>query len=192
MVVFCNTKGGVAHYASQLERKLNELKNDADCLVIHGGLNKHEKFWRIRFFCGDDDEFVSSTLFQILFSTNASNVGIDNHLINLIIRFGLPRDLMTYFQERGRGVRRQGSTARCFMYATMQSYVSIMSQILNFNKLTDTTDETDEQLELRGLGSSITPLSASAERQLQQRKDARENGSKKKTGKYDLSHHMRR
>ena len=197
VAVFCNTKGGVAHYASQLERKLNELSNDSDCIVIHGGLNKHEKFWRICFFCGTDEEYVEKVLFCILSSTNASNVGIDNDLINLIIRFGLPRDLMTFFQERGRGARQSGSSATCVLYTTVQSYVSIMSQILNHNKLTDTAEPTNEELELRGAGSSITPLSAKAQRQLTKRKDSKDKAKrstkpKKTAGKYDLSHHMRR
>ena len=41
--------------------------------------------------------------------TNACNVGIDDERINYCVRFGLPRDLNTFFQERGRGSRRRGS-----------------------------------------------------------------------------------
>ena len=131
VVIFCNSKSAVTHYATQLERKLDELDNDSMCIQITGALNKHEKFHRIRFFCGADGEFVPDASFRTLISTNAANVGIDNDHIDLIVRLGLPRDLMTYFQERGRGARQPGSVAECIIYSSMSSFVSIMTQTIN-------------------------------------------------------------
>ena len=120
-------------------------------------------------------------------------MGIDNDHIDLVVvRFGLPRDLMTYFQERGRTARRPGSAGRCVLYATMSSYVTIMSHILNYNKLTDTTDVSNEELEFRGAGSAITPLAASAQQLLQQRSDKQTTKKKTPTQPYQLSHSMRR
>ena len=136
---------------------------------------------RIRFFCGIDGEYVADSCFRTLISTNATNVGIDNDHIDLVVRFGLPRDLMTYFQERGRGARQPGSVAECIVYATMSSYVSIMSQILNYNKLTDDTDATNEELELRGAGSAITPIAKSAQKILENREASKNNTTKKRS-----------
>jgi hypothetical protein len=152
-----------------LERKLNELGNESDIIVIHGGLNKHEKFWRIRFFCGMDGEYVNETCYRVLLSTNASNVGIDHRLINLVVRFELPRDLLTYLQERGRGGR-LGTLALCILYATIESYANIIRQIYSSNQQEDERDVSVEELELRGMGSAISPLAQSARRELEQRR----------------------
>ena len=194
VAVFCNSKHAVTHLSTNLERKLDAKDNDSLCITIHGGLEKYEKFWRIRLFNGSDGEYYSESSFRVLVSTNAANVGIDNNHINLIVRMGLPRDLMTYFQERGRGARQVGSVAECILYASMSSYVSIISQILNYNKLTDTTDLTNEELEIRGAGSAITPLAASAKKQLEKRKDkaASKGKPKKRRSKYELSDSMKR
>lgn len=153
-------------------------------------------FWRIRLYTSSDGEFVPDTSFRVLLSTNAANVGIDRNHIDIIVRFGLPRDLMTYFQERGRGARKPRSTAECVLYASMSSFVSIMTQILSYNKLTDTTDLTNEELEIRGAESAITPLAASAQRQLERRRNKSKKNSqdtpKQPKSKYRLSHSMRR
>ena len=61
----------------------------------------------------------------------------------------------------------------------MSSYVSIMSQILNYNKLTDDTDATNEELELRGAGSAITPIAKSAQKILENREASKNNTTKK-------------
>ena len=169
IVVFCNSRQKSFHYASELERKLDEVDvTDVDVLVINGGLNKHEKFWRIRFFCGSDDEFVEGSRFRALVSTNAANVGIDSSSINMVARFELPRDLMTFFQERGRGGRK-GAPSTSIIYYNSSSYANIMSQILSYNNRPDQANPTEDELAVRGVNSAITPLANSA-RQLEQQR----------------------
>lgn len=58
VVLFCNSRDKTHKYASELERKLNESGEDYDLIVVNGQLNKHEKFWRIRLFCGDEEYYV--------------------------------------------------------------------------------------------------------------------------------------
>jgi superfamily II DNA helicase RecQ len=187
VVIFCNSRAKSVHYASELERKLNEIGNETDVIVIHGGLNKHKKFWRMRFFCGIDVEYVNETCFSVLVSTNASNVGIDHRLINLVIRFELPRDLMTYLQERGRAGR-LGTLALCILYATIKSYANIIRQIYSSNQQEDERDASIEELELRGMGSAISPLAQSARRELEQRRQA----TVRRANPYALSLEMKR
>ena len=46
---------------------------------------------------------MSNMSFRVLLSTNAANVGIDNNQIHMGIGLDFPRDLNTFFQERGTG-----------------------------------------------------------------------------------------
>ena len=62
VVVFCNSKGAVTHYMNELERKFDEKDNDSECIGIHGGLDKNEKFWRIRLFTSLAMESMSPIL----------------------------------------------------------------------------------------------------------------------------------
>ena len=79
VVIFCNSKAKSFHYVSELERKLDEAKMGADLIHIHGDLNKHDKFWRIRLFCGNNDTGIEELNIRGLLTTNAANVGIDDH-----------------------------------------------------------------------------------------------------------------
>ena len=115
VIVFCNSRGKADHFAKELERKLNDAGKKFDVIVITGALNKNEKFWRIRILCGNEEEFVGECSFRAGVFTNACNVGVDDSRINYCVRFGLPRDLNTYLQERGRGSRQPGSLST-FMY----------------------------------------------------------------------------
>lgn len=86
----------------------------------------------------------------------------------MVMRFELPRDLITYSQECGRAARVPGTVATCLLYANVESYSIIMKQILSIHDISD-EGETIEQLEIQGIGSAITPLSASARRRLELR-----------------------
>ena len=66
IVVFCNSKNAVTHFTTELERKLDEIENESLCIRIHGGLNKHEKFWLIRLFCGSDGQYLTDSAFRTL------------------------------------------------------------------------------------------------------------------------------
>ncbi len=63
-------------------------------------------------------------------TTNASNVGIDMHSIALQVQFEWPRNLLMYFQERGRGSLSQGVRSTCIVFADFASYIYLMRQLL--------------------------------------------------------------
>ena len=101
--VFVGSKAKSHHLLHELERKLDEALLTVDVIHVHGSLSKEEKYWLIRIFCAkiNVDELCS----RILLATSAANVGIDNELAKYVLQLGWPRDLCTYFQQRGRAGR---------------------------------------------------------------------------------------
>ena len=87
--------------------------------------------------------------------TNASNVGIDKHSISSQVRLEWPHNLLTYFQERGRGSRLQGERPTCILFGNLLSYIYLMSQII----LTSWVDSVSDQVtgEVEGFNSAILP-----------------------------------
>ena len=122
----CNSRKQSQHFRDNLERKLNKMKLNVDVLHINGALHKVDKFWRIRLFC--DETHIRNHDFRALVTTNAANVGIDKHSIALQMIFEFPRDLPTYFQERGRGSRTAGTRSTCIVYVDLASFVFLVTQ----------------------------------------------------------------
>ena len=87
-----------------------------------------DKFWRIHLYY--DKGHVQEANFRVLVTTNAVNVGIDKSHIALQVRFDWPRGLLTYFQERGRGLRQPGVRSTCVLYADLSSYVFLLCQLV--------------------------------------------------------------
>ena len=168
VVLFCNSKVKSFQYVADLERKLDEAKESADILHIQGDLHKQEKFWRIRLFCGNVAEEIDELNFRGLVSTNASNVGIDDNTIKLVVRFGWSRDLCTCFQEMGRGSREAGSLSTFLLLADLPSFDFLMGQALGAVATED--ESSDIQLEFAAATQSNTPLTKNAQQALDQRK----------------------
>jgi len=153
-VVFCNSRRQSHHFRDNLERKLNEMKLNVDVIHINGSLHKTDKFWRIRLFC--DEGHINEADFQLLVTTNAANVGIDKSSIALQVRFEWSRDLLTYYQERGRGSRKRGVRSLCILYADLSSYVFLVYQLLQGVDYADGTEERNAG-ECEGFNSAISP-----------------------------------
>jgi len=153
-VIFCNSCHQSQHFRDHLECKLNELQLNVDVLHINGSLHKTDKFWRICLFC--DEGHIQEADFRVLVTTNAANVGIDKSQIALQVRFDWPRDLLTYFQERGRGSRQRGVRSTCILYADLSSYVFLLCQLLRGSDHTDITVEAQSG-ECEGFNSAISP-----------------------------------
>ena len=109
-VIFCSSRHQSQHFRDHLEI-LNKLKLNINVLHINGLLHKTDKFWRICLFC--DEGHIREADFWVLVTTNAANVGINKSQIALQVQFDWPRDLLTYFQECGRGSRLPGVRSTC-------------------------------------------------------------------------------
>jgi hypothetical protein len=95
-------------------------------------------------------------------------VGIDNHSISLQVRLEWSRDLLTYFQERGRGSRSQGVTSTCILFADLASYIFLMSQLIMSSQVDEDTAAISDDVDR--FNSAISPS-----RHGQQRKQPDEN-----------------
>ena len=166
-VIFTNSRERAIHYTTELETKLNYGNVVSDVILIHGCLQKHDKFWRIRLFCSSSEPTTEVAL-RVLISTSASNVGIDNNKIRFGLRFGFPRDMSTYFQEKGRGSRRPGDPSVFILYADIASFEFIMINILG--GVNDTIDEDEEtetdRLRAVAMTAMSTPVRRNAESRL--------------------------
>ena len=90
-------------------------------------------------------------------TTNAANVGIDKLQIALHVQFDWPRDLLTYFQECGRGSRQPGVRSTCVLYADLSSYLFLLCQPVRGSEQTDITVESQLGVECDGFNSAISP-----------------------------------
>ncbi len=158
IVIFCNSRKQSQHIAFQLEKKLDLMKLSVDVVNINGSLDKIDKFWRIQLFC--DDRHSRQGQFCALVMTNASNVGINKHLVALQVRFEWPCNLLTYFQERGRGSRLQGAQLTCIVYADLSSYVYLRSLLFAAGNNND--NESPSTNKCDGYNSAILPWKIAA------------------------------
>ena len=153
-----------------------------DVHSLNESLNKHDKFWRICFFC-DPSGSCGAFQFNCLLSTNCANIGIDNHTVDHVFRFQLPRDLPTFFQESGRGSRERGRQSTTRLFVDLTSYANLKRQILGSEVSED--DEflagDAEALALVGYNSALTPLKEKAKKRSQKAR------TRKKQSKYALS-----
>ena len=158
-VLFTNARARAETLTRQLEAKLNEAHVNADVIVVHGNLDKNEKFWRVRIFCAPQGTHVEDVKCRALVATNAINVGIDDHTVDFGVRFGLPRDLATFIQERGRGSRVPGAPSTFVVFLDLGSYEYLVTRTLrsldndDVNATNDTTRGGTQ-----GYNSAISPF----------------------------------
>ena len=157
-VIFCNSCHQYQQFQDHLECKLNVLQLNVDVLHINGSLHKTDKFWRICLFC--DEGHIQEANFRVLVTTNAAaNVGINKSHIALQVRFDWPRDLLTYFQERGRGSRQPGVRSACVLYADLSSYVFLLRQLVRGSEHRAVIDD-NQSGQCEGFNSAISPQRA--------------------------------
>jgi hypothetical protein len=106
----------------------NELMLNLDMIHINRSLHKIDKFWRICLFCYETH--ISEFDFSLLITMNAANIRIDKALIALQMQFNWPRDLLTYLQEHGQGLRQKGTMLSCILCTDLSSYVFLVSQLI--------------------------------------------------------------
>jgi superfamily II DNA/RNA helicase len=154
VIIFCNSCKQSQHLDLQLEKKLDLMKLFVNMININGSLNKIDKIWRIRLFCNDCHSCQGQ--FRALIMTNASNVGINKHSVALQVHFEWLRDLLTCFQERGRGSRAQGERSTCIVYGNLLSYVYLRSQLFAA-RTKDNDNNSPSTDDYDGYNSAISP-----------------------------------
>ena len=115
-----------------------------------------EKFWRVRLFCHKIDDSNDANL-RALVGTSAVNVGIDNDAIDMVIRFELPRDLATAFQECGRGSRRRDSKSTFLVMYDLHNFDAMMRVYLSPIKMSEDNSDSDNRREFRVATMVVSP-----------------------------------
>ena len=180
--VFCASKKGSDHLCTKLEDKLNEAGFDGfdvDVVHVHGSLQSEEKFILIRIFC--EKYNVPELSARVLLATAAANVGIDNHLVLFIMNMGWTRDLLTYFQQRGRACRLDGQEAVCIQIGDTGSFVGLMWTILHTTSETKLDDDVEDvQAQLAGINCASSPMKTNNNKDTEERKGPRNPSQKHK------------
>mmetsp|Transcript_10303 Transcript_10303/g.15594 ORF Transcript_10303/g.15594 Transcript_10303/m.15594 type:complete len:602 (+) Transcript_10303:55-1860(+) len=144
----------LAYNAITLEKTLTEKLNkagcgDADVVLVHGQQNKMVKFDGMRNFCGKK-EFAHFNP-RILVTNGAGNTGIDSDKVTEILRAGVPMDLPTVLQERGRLVRKEGMNGFITFIFNLRSLLQCLHLLHGLH-----TKEEDSATEQNtGFGSAI-------------------------------------
>lgn len=165
--IFTNSRARSHDIARALERKIDEagMERPVDLMHIHGALLSSEKFWRVRLFCHPPAANELDANLRALVGTAAVNVGIDDDLLDLIIRFEFPRDLPTAFQELGRGSRQVGSPSKHILMYCLYSFEYILRGCFIPSSDVDATNtQAERQLEFVAATSALSPVADSARR----------------------------
>ena len=91
--------------------------------VVRGHQDKHNNIGRISLFNGTLS--LPDFLSQILISTAAANTGIDKDTIKMVLRKGVPRDVITLFQERGRNAHQPGMLEAYYIHTDWLWFVTL-------------------------------------------------------------------
>ena len=129
---------------------LIKAKLDINIITIHGKMEKHDKFGFIKLFTGALllDDYKPN----ICITTAAASTGIDKATLDMVIRMGIPRDVVTSFQERGRNARQPGMTGVYSITTDWRMYVKLLLSIIM------PLSDQDDTAEYRSVNSAITTL----------------------------------
>ena len=116
-------------------------------LQISRDMDKNEKFAVARLFTNATR--LAGLLPRVLVATSAGNTGINEPNIDLVMRSGPARDLVTAMQERGRNCRRPGMTGRYAVYFSWSEMVMLLLTIMPAAK------QSPPENELAGLNSMV-------------------------------------
>ena len=124
-----------------------------DVVHILGHLDRFENFYFTQIYCYDI--VVPDFNPRVLLGTSAINVGIDNERVDFVMRISWPRDLFTFFQEKGRGSPEMGSPTKCVILADIRSFVDTLWSIFQGVKHDRANNEFDPVNPFRGFNLAI-------------------------------------
>jgi RecQ family ATP-dependent DNA helicase len=91
VIIFCKTRADTEKIAEKI------IEMGVDCLIYHAGLNEKERDSIQKKFTKGDTKVITAT--------NSFSMGIDIANVRLLIHYGCPQNLESYYQEIGRASR---------------------------------------------------------------------------------------
>ena len=119
-LIYCKTRNDTERICSRLSKK------GIKCAYFHAGLSGKKR--------NEIQENFKNSKIRVLIATVAFGMGVDIPDIYMIIHYGLPKDIESYYQEIGRGGR-DGKNVYCHLYwgkkdqSTNQYFISTISDV---------------------------------------------------------------
>lgn len=114
-IVYCVTKADTEKLAEILNN------NDIKAKPYHGGLTKNERIVSQEGFMNDEYECISATI--------AFGMGINKSNVRVVIHYGCPQNIDSYYQEIGRAGR-DGKKSLCYLYYKQKDFI-IQQRFIN-------------------------------------------------------------
>jgi len=134
-IVYCLTRGDTDKMAD----KLKSL--GVKCLAYHAGLETKKRQ-------GIQERFMDDTV-RCIVATVAFGMGINKPDVTLVIHYGCPNSIESYYQECGRAGR-NGARSCCYLYYTPRDF------IIQKRFISDIKDEKYKNARSKLLGTMIT------------------------------------
>ncbi len=133
----------------QLEKSLNAANFKGNVIHICGSMDKHTKFTMLQLLNERLDKFN----LRGMVSTGAANTGIDLSNVVLVVRCGVPPNLLTFVQERGRLAR---ETCGSGNFLLIGNIASVIEQLwLIHNPAMKQREDDEDSPSLRGMNSAL-------------------------------------
>ena len=108
VIIYCVTKKDTEQLCTELKTK------NINCNIYHAGLKTKDRE-RIQLeFMNDEIKCVIATL--------AFGMGIDKSNVRIVIHYGCPKNIESYYQEIGRAGR-DGKESKCYLYYNQKDFV---------------------------------------------------------------------
>lgn len=115
-LVFTTLESNSIRILESIEKALNKAKCEVYFVHVSGSKDKHTKFTLLQLL-----NEQSNPLIRGMVATGAANTGIDLKNVQLAVRCGVPPDMITYLQERGRLAREEGAVGKFIVLANIDS-----------------------------------------------------------------------
>ena len=152
--LFVNFRSETDKWAKVLENLLASSAVPVDVLQINGDMDKLEKFAFIKLFTNATR--MRNFWPRALAATAAANTGINQTRVEEVSRVGLPRDLQTACQEKGRNARKEGMSGAYRMFSDWRMFIKLLLSIVI--PLTSVSKEIPEYEGLNSLIVSKSPV----------------------------------
>ena len=132
-IVYTNSLSKSNRLLTQIQEVIDAEELSGDMVLVNGDLFREQKFHNIQTFCGEDlHDSVDGTIMHfhprvLLATAGATNAGIDDKDVHIVIRDGFPPSMRDLAQETGRVGRRPDAMPSTDRVLYLLSFISFKS-----------------------------------------------------------------